>query len=196
MTTRPEFAAWAGVVPDDDPPDLVALARLQILNTLLLAKALHERRGAGGIEVLRYEAAVLDPAAAHAALARLVPEAPGLADLHGASPDAAAAADDTFATTTGKTGLTAGLDAADAEEVARGDGRRPDRRPRRRYPARPGTWPGTGPAVTACTPSRPRPLCHGRRPAVPPSPGRACPVSWVPGRSPGVPAVAEPAGHQ
>jgi hypothetical protein len=39
MTTRPELAGWAAVVPDDDPPDLVALARLQVLNSLIIASA-------------------------------------------------------------------------------------------------------------------------------------------------------------
>lgn len=41
LTTRPEFAARVGVVHDDDPPDLAALSRLQVLNTLFLAGALH-----------------------------------------------------------------------------------------------------------------------------------------------------------
>ena len=113
MTTRPEYAAWAGVVPDDDPPDLAALARLQVLNTLLLATALH-CRDTGGLAVIRYETAVLDPAAARAELARLVPEAPGLA-----SPDTAvpATAENTFTTSAHKTELTASLTLADAEQV-------------------------------------------------------------------------------
>ena len=76
MATRPEYAAFAGVVPDDDPADLTALARLQVLNTLLIASALHQRGDGGKAEVIRYETSVLDPGAAHAALARLVPEAP------------------------------------------------------------------------------------------------------------------------
>jgi hypothetical protein len=115
MTTRPEFAAWAGVVPDDDPPDLAALARLQVLNTLLLATALHDRGDIGDLAVIRYEIAVLDPAAARTTLARLVPEAPGFTGAHATVP---APAEDTFATTTHKTELTACLTAADAEEVS------------------------------------------------------------------------------
>jgi hypothetical protein len=99
MTTRPEFTRWAAVVPDDDPPDLAALARLQVLNTLILAKALHDRSDADGIAVVRYETAVLDPAAARAPLARLVPETPGFAAPSGTTP---AAAEDMFATTAHK----------------------------------------------------------------------------------------------
>jgi hypothetical protein len=37
------LSAAAALVPDDDPPDLVALARLHTLNTLLLAAALDSR---------------------------------------------------------------------------------------------------------------------------------------------------------
>lgn len=113
MTSLPGLARWAGVVPDDDPPDLAALARLQVLNTLILASELHER-GHAGTPVIRYEAAVLNPAAARATLARLVPDVPDLA-----APPAAAhsAAEDTFATTTRKTELIALLSPGDAEEV-------------------------------------------------------------------------------
>jgi hypothetical protein len=94
MAMRPEFAAFAGVVPDDDAAELTVLTRLQVLNTLLIASVLHARGDVGGIEVIRYEAAVLDPPGALAALARLVPEATGLARLHGGSPDAVAGADE------------------------------------------------------------------------------------------------------
>jgi hypothetical protein len=118
MTTRPEYAAFAPVVPDDDPADLAALARLQVLNTLLLADALCERGDAARTEVIRYEASVLDPGAVHAALARLVPEAPCLTSPGSRSPSGAAAADDTFATTTGKDDLTALLSDADAAQVS------------------------------------------------------------------------------
>ena len=57
---------------DDDPPDLAALARLHILNTLILARSMHRR--SVGLSVIRYETSVLDPAAACTELARLVPE--------------------------------------------------------------------------------------------------------------------------
>jgi len=67
MATRPEYAPFAGIVPDDDPAELTALARLQVLNTLLLANALHQRGDDGRTEVIRYETSVLDPGAVHAA---------------------------------------------------------------------------------------------------------------------------------
>lgn len=72
MASRPEYTAFAPVVPDDDPGDLVVLARLQVLNTLLIANALWERGKCGKTEVIHYERSVLHPGAAHAALARLV----------------------------------------------------------------------------------------------------------------------------
>jgi hypothetical protein len=181
MTTRPEFAAWAPVVPDDDPSDLAALARLQILNTLLLAAALH-CRDAGRLPVIRYETAVLDPPAARAELARLVPEAPGLT-----SPDTAvpATGEDTFATNAHKTELTASLTSAEAEQVsaavagALSAGRA----------AVPGpawdlahNW-ASGDCLYSLTPpdraSRPK----TRR--IPAAPGRPCPAGWVPGRARG-----------
>ncbi len=59
MTIRPEFAAWAGVVPDDDPPDLTALARLHVLNTLILAGQMH-RLGRVG-ELVRYQVRDVGP---------------------------------------------------------------------------------------------------------------------------------------
>ena len=115
MTTRPELAGWAAVVPDDDPPDLVALARLQVLNSLIIASALHDRGVRDDLAVIRYEAAVLNPASARVPLARLVPEAPGFAAAPG--PPAGPAGEDTFATTTRKEELTACLTAEGAEEI-------------------------------------------------------------------------------
>lgn len=115
MASRPEFAPWAGIVPDDDPSGLTALARLQVLNTLILASELHQRGPAGHLAVIRYETSVLDPDTARAELARLVPEASGLA-----APDRTAGgapAEDTFATNARKTELTAFLTAAEAEET-------------------------------------------------------------------------------
>jgi formylglycine-generating enzyme required for sulfatase activity len=114
MTGRPEFAAWAGIVPGDNPSELTALARLQVLNTLLLAAAMHERPS-GTTVVIRYETSVLDPAVARAELARLVPESPGLI---GSRDAAAPAGEDTFATTRAKTELTARLSEADAAEIS------------------------------------------------------------------------------
>jgi len=180
MTTRPEFAAWAGIVPDDHPSDLAALARLQVLNTLLLATALHSC-GVGGLAVIRYETAVLDPAAVRAELARLVPEAPGLGSPEPAAP---AAAEDTFATTTGKTELTAGLTAADASEIdAAVDGALSAGRDAVPGPA----WDlardwASGGCLYSLVP--PEPASRPKRRRVPVA-GRSCPVRWVRGRSAG-----------
>lgn len=180
MTTRPEFASWAGIVPDDDPTDLAALARLQVLNTLILADQVH-RRG-GGPAVIRYETSVLDPAAARAELARLVPEAPGLA-----IPDQTAVgapSEDTFATTEHKTELTACLTAAEADEigtavaVALSAGRE----------AVPGAawdlardW-VTGDCLYTLDPPGP---ARPEKRQIPAVPGRSCPVRWVPGHADG-----------
>ena len=177
MATRPEYAAWAPVVPDDDPADLTALARLQILNTLLIANALHQRGDKA--EVIRYETSVLDPGAAHAALARLVPEAPRLTAPRSGPPAGTAAADDTFATTAGKDDLTALLSASDAGEVSAAA----DRALSAGHEAVPGPawdlardW-ADGAGLYSLAPPRPRAL-----------PGRSasasrlsCPVRWVAG---------------
>ena len=69
--TRSGHQARYGVlVPDDDPPDLVALVRLQVLNTVLLATALAGR----DIAVIPHETAVICPQTAVDALAALVPD--------------------------------------------------------------------------------------------------------------------------
>ena len=160
VTSRPEHCRWAGVVPDDDPPDLVALARLQILNTLLLANELHGRGEDGGLVVIRYETAVLDPDAARGWLARVVPEAPGFAAAPGE-----VAGEDTFATIGRKTGLTACLDqpateavrAATAQALAAG---------RRAVPVPAWDLAQEWQAAATCIPSHPgRDLAPGRRPA-------------------------------
>jgi hypothetical protein len=184
MTTRPEFGPWARVVPDDDPADLTALTRLQILNTLLIASALHERGDASETEVIRYEAAVLDPAAAHASLARLVPEAHGLGGLHSGFHSTDAADDNTFATTTGKSELTAYLDEAGREEIAAATasalsaGRE----------AVPGPawdlardW-ASGDGLYSLAPSVAKPR-QKARPV--PADGQGCPVTWVSGHDGG-----------
>ncbi|MGH3300532.1 MAG: hypothetical protein ACRDOK_02420 [Streptosporangiaceae bacterium] len=116
MTTQPEDAAWAGVVPDDDPGDLAAVARLQVLNTLILAGELHSRGGRGELAVIRYETAVLDPEAAGRELRHAVPEVPGLGAWGGSLPERRAG-DSTFATDIYKDELTACLTAAEAGEV-------------------------------------------------------------------------------
>jgi hypothetical protein len=181
MTTRPEFAAWASVVPDDDPPDLTALARLQVLNTLLLADALYQRDHAVELAVIRYETAVLDPAAVRAELAWLVPEAPGFTAPGGAP--ASAAGEDTFATNVVKTELTARLTVADAEEIgaavasALSAGR----------DTVSGTawdlardWVSGDHCYSLAAPD-PAPLPERRR--GPAADGRYCPVRWVPGHA-------------
>jgi len=181
MTTRPEYAAWAGVVPDDNPPDLAALARLQVLNTLLLATALH-CRDAGGLAVIRYETAVLDPAAARAELARLVPEAPGLT-----SPDPAvpATAENMFTTSVHKAELTVSLTPADAEQVraavagALSAGREAVAGPAWDL-AR--NW-ASGDCLYSLAPPEHAPRRRPRRARS--AAGRSCPVRWVPGRAPG-----------
>jgi hypothetical protein len=180
MATRAEFAAFAGVVPDDDPPGLTALARLQVLNSLIIAKALHEHSGAARIEVIRYETSVLDPVAAHAALARLVPEAPVLGAVAGAS---LGTADDTFATTTGKDELTACLDEAGAEEIGAATARALSAG-REAVPAPAWDlardWASGDRLYSLARPAGgTRPKASRRSPAT----GRACPVTWVPGHA-------------
>jgi hypothetical protein len=61
------------LVPDDDPPGLVALTRLQVLNTVLLAASLD---GRAAVHV-PYEAAVRSPGQVLASLAQVVPELAG-----------------------------------------------------------------------------------------------------------------------
>ncbi len=179
MATRPEYAAWAPVVPDDEPADLTALARLQVLNTLLIASALHQRGDGGKAEVIRYETSVLDPGAAHAALARLVPEAPSLTAPHGVT----AAGDDTFATAAGKDDLTAFLSAADAGEVSAAAARALSAG----REAVPGPawdlardW-AAGSELYSLSPPRPRALPARSAPAS----RLSCPVGWVAGYSGG-----------
>jgi len=156
-------------------------AVLQVLNTLLLATALHSR-DVGTLAAIRYETAVLDPPATRAELARLVPEALGFTSPEPAVP---AAADDTFATTTRKTELTACLTAADAEKVgtaaagALSAGRDASSGP---------AWDlargwASGDCLYSLAP--PDSASRPKRRHVPAVVGRSCPVRWVPGRAPG-----------
>jgi hypothetical protein len=104
---------FAVLVPDDNPADLVALVRLQVLNTVLMADALAGR----DLAHVSYEAAVTSPANALAMLATALPGLEGLALSGGRPPDQpgpSPAGDDIFATTNHKTTLTAGLEPADA----------------------------------------------------------------------------------
>jgi formylglycine-generating enzyme required for sulfatase activity len=107
---------FARLVPDDDPPDLVALTRLQVLNTVLLAEALRDR----DTTHISYETAVIAPGEAQAALAAVVPELarPCLRVSRATdSPRTAGSGDSTFVTTNSKTSLTAWLGPQDAELV-------------------------------------------------------------------------------
>ena len=107
---------FARLVPDDEPPDLVALARLQVLNTVLVAHALQDRE----VTHISYETAVLAPGEAVAALAMTVPDLArlGVCGRQPAdSPPMAVPADDTFTTTSIKTSLTACIGRRDAELV-------------------------------------------------------------------------------
>lgn len=180
MAARPPYAAWSGVVPDDDPADLAALARLQVLNTLILAEQIHRRGHGQDPAVIRYETSVLDPAAARAELARLVPEVPDLR-----TPDGKArgpVGEDTFATTTAKTELTACLSAADAQEV----GAAVARALSAGHSAVPGPvwdlardWISGDRLYSLVRPSRATRPASRHAPAA----GCPCPVRWVSGRS-------------
>ena len=111
-----ERRLFGALVPDDRPPDLIALVRLQVLNTVLLAEALQHWDPAH----ISYETAVIAPDTALATLAGVVPELAAhdlLLDRGVENPEAASAGEDTFATTTTKTGLVAHLDSAQAEQV-------------------------------------------------------------------------------
>jgi hypothetical protein len=92
MVQEDEHRQWAPLVPDDDPPAMVALVRLITTNATLLAEAL-----AGRDHVhLPYETAVLDHDAAVRPLARLLPEIHALAPRPPAR--ATSAVDSTFTT--------------------------------------------------------------------------------------------------
>lgn len=104
------------LLPDDGPPDLMALVRLQVLNTVLLAEALTGRN----VSHIPYETAVIAPDVALGTLTAVVPElaARGLClDQAPGTPEVPGAGDDTFSTTTAKTGLIAHLDPAGTELI-------------------------------------------------------------------------------
>lgn len=73
ITQSGRHRCYAVLVPDDDPPGLVALTRLQVLNTVLLAASLD---GRSAVHV-PYEAAVRSPDQVLAGLAQLLPELAG-----------------------------------------------------------------------------------------------------------------------
>ena len=74
---------FSALVPDDDPPDLVALARLHVLNTVLLADALTGL----SIAQISYETAVNAPGEALAVLTAVVPELGQMNLRTGQAPD-------------------------------------------------------------------------------------------------------------
>ena len=104
---------FTALVPDDNPADLVALVRLHVLNTVLLADSLAGRSPAH----ISYEAAVTKRGDALATLSGIAPELEGPGLPGEAAPDPRrprTAGDQTFATTNHKTALAAGLESADA----------------------------------------------------------------------------------
>lgn len=104
---------WVPLLPADDPDEATALLRLIVVNTLLVADAVDGRT----VVHVPYEQAVHDRTGALSVVGRLLGEdlaAPPVAAT------AAAGTDDTFATTTAKTGLVAHLDASTAERIRAG----------------------------------------------------------------------------
>jgi formylglycine-generating enzyme required for sulfatase activity len=111
-----ERRRFAALVPDDQPPALIALTRLLVLNTVLLAEAVAGRDA----DHIPYETAVIAPDVALATLTDAVPELAArelFLDQSAQGPEATSTGEDTFATTTAKTGLVAHLNSAQAEQV-------------------------------------------------------------------------------
>ena len=109
----PDGGDLGSLVPQDAPPEPVALGRLIALNALLLAKALEE--SGRPRTVVSYERQVLHPEANRQALARAL-------GIEVPAPDPAgtvASADQTFATTVTKYELVAELDPRSAALVSR-----------------------------------------------------------------------------
>ncbi|MFD7896943.1 SUMF1/EgtB/PvdO family nonheme iron enzyme [Streptomyces sp. NPDC059743] len=113
---RDEFAP---LLPQDNPEEAVALARLIAVNTLLLARAVHRDLAGCGRDctVVSYEQHVSDRKAALSALAGQLKITLQVADAPRPAEDLAgmAAADPTFATTGHKDKLVAELDSRTAE---------------------------------------------------------------------------------
>jgi hypothetical protein len=101
------------LVPDDGSPDLVALVRLQVLNTVLLAEALTGR----SVSHIPYETAVIAPGAALATLTTVVPELTAQGGCLDQAGVPGRVGDDTFSTTAGKSALVAYLDPGSAEFI-------------------------------------------------------------------------------
>ncbi len=120
MTRSGQGHCYAMLIPDDDPPGLVALTRLQVLNTVLLAAAVEVRE----IAHIPYEAAVRSRQTALAELVRVVPELAGqfgvARGVAPASPPQAGVPDQEdgiYSTVTGKKELIVYLSEAEAGAV-------------------------------------------------------------------------------
>jgi formylglycine-generating enzyme required for sulfatase activity len=115
MTRSGPRRGYAVLVPDDDPPGLVALTRLVVLNAVLLAAA---TRGRDTVHIA-YEAAVRSHPAALSELARVVPELTGRLGREGppAWPCPAGQDDGIYSTTVTRQELVARLSQAEASAV-------------------------------------------------------------------------------
>ena len=115
MAQRAAYRRYRFAVAGADPAPLEMLTRLLVLNTLLIAEAVHER----SFLRVAYENAVGDQRAALAPVADLLPGGAESAWLRPAPIPAstAPAYDNTFTTRNSKRALIADLDAADAREV-------------------------------------------------------------------------------
>jgi hypothetical protein len=120
MTRSGRECCYASLVPDDDPPDIVALTRLQVLNTVLLAGAVHGR----DIAHIPYEATVQSNQTALAELVRVAPELAGrLAVARGGTsgspprPGVPGREDSIYSTAAAKEELVAHLSEAEGETV-------------------------------------------------------------------------------
>lgn len=120
MTQSSWERRYAVLVPDDDPPGLVALTRLQVLNTVLLAAALNGRDAAH----IPYEAAVYSHEMALAELVRVIPDlagrlsmARGIAPGSPAQPCISGQENSIYSTTVPKKELVAYLSEAEARAV-------------------------------------------------------------------------------
>jgi hypothetical protein len=115
ITSAARHHAWSALVPDDNPPDLVALTRLHVLNAALLAQAVHER---DSVACVSYETGVLQPEAAWRNVSELVPELFGTRrPVVGHLAAGAEPVENTFATSVARTELLAHLHADEADLV-------------------------------------------------------------------------------
>jgi hypothetical protein len=120
MTRSGPERSYAVLVPDDDPPGLVALTRLVVLNAVLLAAATQDRDAVH----IPYETAVRSHRAALAGLARVVPELAGRTGLEAsaassppASPHPVAQDDGIYNTAVARQELVAYLSRSEAGAV-------------------------------------------------------------------------------